>query len=116
MKLRCDNRRLAVVHVDLASCTNRLTFSVAFRTLDRFRVNEQGFQNRYRSRANAYPHPDLAYSVLYPATDNPDYTLEDNRNNRRENVQKDKYDIRRKVNGSFDLKVYTDTVLPAAVI
>ena len=78
-------------------------------------MNEQGFVNRYRGRAHLYPHPDLAYSLLYPSPDNTDYTLDDKRNRRRENLQIDNYDIRRKVNGSFDMKVYTDVVLPAAV-
>uniref|UniRef100_A0A194AM39 Uncharacterized protein n=1 Tax=Pinctada fucata TaxID=50426 RepID=A0A194AM39_PINFU len=48
---------------------------------DKFRVSNEGYQNRYRDRHNLAPHCDLAYAVIYPGKDNSDYTSDQNRNN-----------------------------------
>ena len=70
-----------------------------------FRVNEEGYHNRYRSRAHLAPHTDKIYKVIYPANTNADYISDPNRINRRQNIELDKYATRRKVNGEFDMKV-----------
>lgn len=77
--------------------------------LDRFRVKEDGFKNRYPAGENAHPHCDLSYRVIYPELDNTDYTRDQNRANRRENVALSNYQARVKVNGSFDAKVLLAT-------
>jgi len=82
--------------------------------LSKFRVNDEGFVNRYRNREQYAPHTDRIYMVMYPGKDNPTYTANPNQVNRRENVQASRYDARQKVNGKFDMKVYLET-LPAMV-
>ena len=76
-------------------------FPIFRQTLDKFRVDSAGFNNRYRGRQLHNPHCDLAYAVVYPGKDNSDYNCDENRANRRLNKNADKYDIRRKVNGGF---------------
>ena len=76
--------------------------------LEKFRVNSAGFENRYRGRADEAPHVDGIYKVMYPNEKNSDYTCDQVRNNRRENVMNSKYDIRRRVNGDFDIQVLVE--------
>lgn len=45
---------------------------------------------------------------MYPGSDNSDYTLDMNKTNRKENINVDKYEIRKRVNGTFDVKVLTE--------
>lgn len=73
-------------------------------------MNDQGFKNRYRNNAHAAPHTDHIYQVMYPSKDNSDYTSDQHRNNRIKNVKLSDYEIRRKVNGEFDMKVLLDQV------
>ncbi|XP_062575837.1 uncharacterized protein LOC134237712 isoform X1 [Saccostrea cucullata] len=77
--------------------------------LCRFRVNGEGFQNRYRNRDNFYPHVDKAFACIYPGKDNSDYTNDENRNNRRMNLKLDKYNIDQQVNGKFHMQVIEAT-------
>ena len=51
------------------------------------------------------PHVDEIYKVMYPNKTNDDYTCEPMRNHRRMVVQASDFDIRRAVNGDFDIKV-----------
>lgn len=74
-----------------------------------FRVNGEGFQNRYRNRDNLYPHVDQAYACIYPGKDNSEYTNDENRNNRRMNNSIDKYSIGQQVNGKFHMQVIEAT-------
>lgn len=83
-----------------------------FRTqppLEKFRVTEEGFNNRYRSRGDKAPHCDVIYPVMYPNKDNIDYTIDQNKNTYRENVNLDRYSARKIVNGDFDIKVLAET-------
>merc|ERR1711976_893132 len=89
-------------------------YDVRSGALPRFRVNEEGFSNRYRNRANHAPHTDTVYHVMYPGHDNSDYTLDENKKHRKENLQLDKHQIRERVNGPFDIKVLTE-VMPSDV-
>ncbi|XP_074648480.1 uncharacterized protein LOC141903963 isoform X1 [Tubulanus polymorphus] len=78
--------------------------------LDRFRLNDDGFWNRYRGRHSRMPHVDAAYTVMYDNNkDNTAYTCDENRNNRRQHLQKDKFDILRKLNGDFHVQVMMQT-------
>lgn len=70
-----------------------------------FRVNKEGFNNRYRNRESMAPHVDRAYTVIYPGTDNSDYTHDTNRTNRKMNAMQERYDIGRRVNGDFHVQV-----------
>ena len=80
--------------------------------MEKFRVNVEGFENRYRNRENYFPHCDESYVVMYPEKDNSDYVADPNLVNRRYNVAMSKYEARERVNGSFDHKVLVD-VLPS---
>ncbi|OWF52642.1 uncharacterized protein LOC110447519 isoform X1 [Mizuhopecten yessoensis] len=77
--------------------------------LEMFRVNKEGFNNRYRNRENMAPHVDRAYPVIYPGKDNCDYTNDINRNNRKMNAMQERYDITRRVNGDFHVQVLSET-------
>lgn len=73
--------------------------------MEKFRVNTEGFNNRYRHRDRFAPHCDLAFAVVYPGKDNSDYTDNENRNNRVYNKNVDRYEMARKQNGySFDVQ------------
>lgn len=72
-------------------------------------MDSAGFNNRYRGRQFRTPHCDLAYDVVYPGIDNSDYVTDENRTNRRINKNADKYEILRKVNGEFHVKVLQET-------
>ena len=74
-----------------------------------FRVNEDGFKNRYRNREKFAPHIDCAYKLIYPGGDNSDYDSDINKKNRKQNVSLDKYDIMTKVNGDLHVKVLSET-------
>lgn len=74
-----------------------------------FRVNKEGFNNRYRNQENMAPHVDRAYPVIYPGKDNSDYTNDNNRKNRKLNAMQERYDIVRRVNGDFHVKVLSET-------
>ena len=82
--------------------------------LQKFRVNDDGFQNRYRSRAHMAPHVDRMYAIVYPGKDNADYTSDALRNERRQNRAESNYDARQRVNGSVDMQVMVDT-LPCSI-
>ena len=77
--------------------------------LDRFRVTEEGFSNRYRHREDKAPHCDTIYPVMYPNTENKDYVLDQNKNNYKQMKQSDKYSARTRVNGDFDMKVLVES-------
>ncbi|KAL3875825.1 hypothetical protein ACJMK2_033738 [Sinanodonta woodiana] len=77
--------------------------------LQKFRVNEEGFNNRYRNRQNHVPHCDVVYSVIYPGNDNSDYTADENKTHRRYNKNMDNYQISAKVNGNFHVEVLKQT-------
>lgn len=77
--------------------------------LCKFRVNGEGFQNRYRNRDNLFPHVDQAYACIYSGKDNSDYTNDENRNNRRMNLKIDKYNVGQQVNGIFHMQVIEAT-------
>ncbi|XP_069124319.1 uncharacterized protein [Argopecten irradians] len=77
--------------------------------LEMFRVNKEGFNNRYRNQENMAPHVDRAYPVIYPGKDNSDYTNDNNRKNRKLNAMQERYDIVRRVNGDFHVKVLSET-------
>lgn len=66
-----------------------------------FRVNEEGFRNRYRNNLSNVPHTDSAYRVMYPSNDNGSYTCEETRNNRRSNVRLSRYYAKQVVNGTI---------------
>ena len=72
-------------------------------------MDSAGLNNRYRGRQLHTPHCDLAYAVVYPGNDNSDYVTDENRTNRRINKNADKYDVLRKVNGEFHVKVLQET-------
>ena len=74
-----------------------------------FRVKKEGYDNRYRNRQSLAPHCDKVFPVIYPGTDNTDYICDKNRTNRRMNVAMDRYDMARKVNGDFHVKVLEST-------
>ncbi|XP_052263446.1 uncharacterized protein LOC127866724 isoform X1 [Dreissena polymorpha] len=67
--------------------------------LEKFRVNSAGFNNRYRQRQQFAPHCDLSYAVVYPGKDNSDYIADDNRNNRRYNLNVDRFEMSKKHDG-----------------
>ncbi|XP_013419411.1 uncharacterized protein LOC106180080 isoform X1 [Lingula anatina] len=67
--------------------------------LDRFRLTQDGFKNRYRAKDVEYPHVDVIYKVMYPETDNSSYTCEETRTDRRMNVQMSKYHAHVQVDG-----------------
>ncbi|XP_025115805.1 uncharacterized protein LOC112577088 isoform X1 [Pomacea canaliculata] len=46
-------------------CTDSGQFDMR-KPLPMFRVNEEGYRNRYRNRHHLAPHVDCAYSVIYP--------------------------------------------------
>ena len=48
---------------------------------------------------------DNIYKVMYPNKDNSDYTCDATRNTRIRFVAQSNYDVRRKVNGDFDLRI-----------
>ena len=73
-------------------------------------MNDEGFSNRYRNRAHLAPHTDTLYPVIYPGSSNEDYTRDPNQVNRRMNKHISNYEIRRKVNGDFDMKVLVDSL------
>ncbi|XP_033741146.1 uncharacterized protein LOC117327974 isoform X1 [Pecten maximus] len=77
--------------------------------LEMFRVNKEGFSNRYRNRENMAPHVDRVYPVIYPGKDNCDYTNDSNRKNRKMNAMQERYDIAQRVNGDFHVKVLSET-------
>ena len=52
---------------------------------------------------------DTMYEIMYPARENPDYTHDENRNRRRENVATSRYEMMTKVNGPFHTKVLEET-------
>lgn len=64
--------------------------------LPMFRVNEEGYRNRYRNRHHLAPHVDCAYSVIYPGKDNTDCTSDYNQIYRRLNLAIDKYETYKK--------------------
>lgn len=77
-------------------------FMSLFRTnLTMFRVSKDGHNNRYRNRQHLAPHCDLAYSILYPGKENPDYTDNPIRAMRKENSFVDSYEMAKKVNGTL---------------
>ena len=77
--------------------------------LARFRVTEEGFNNRYRSRGDKAPHCDTIYPVMYPNGDNSDYTFDETKNNYKQNNQFDRYSARKRVNGDFDMQVLVES-------
>ncbi|XP_041362392.1 uncharacterized protein LOC121378333 isoform X5 [Gigantopelta aegis] len=77
--------------------------------LPMFRVKKEGHDNRYRNRQSLAPHCDKVFPVIYPGTDNADYICDQNRTNRRMNVMMDRYDVARRVNGDFHIKVLEST-------
>jgi hypothetical protein len=80
-----------------------------FSTLHKFRVSDEGFNNRFRNRQHLAPHTDHAYAVVYPGKDNSDYTSDANQRSRRLNKMSERYDIMCKVNGDFHVKVLNET-------
>ena len=97
-------------------CINFIHLFLCSPTLAKFRVNDEGFSNRYRNRAHLAPHTDTSYPIIYPGgpNTNEDYTRDCNQVNRRLNKKISDYEIRRKVNGDFDHKVLMQT-MPALV-
>lgn len=89
-------------------CTQEQLFT-KMSELCKFRVNGEGFQNRYRNRDNLFPHVDQAYACIYSGKDNSDYTNDENRNNRRMNLKIDKYNVGQQVNGIFHMQVIEAT-------
>lgn len=71
-------------------------------------MNSAGFNNRYGQKDELFPHCDLAYAVVYPGKDNPDYIIDDNKNNQRLNKYVDKYEMAGKVNGHFHVNVFNE--------
>ncbi|XP_052766644.1 uncharacterized protein LOC128207638 isoform X1 [Mya arenaria] len=67
--------------------------------LEKFRVNSAGFNNRYRQRQSLNPHCDLAYAVVYPGKVNSDYTQDENKNNRRYNLNVGRFEMASKHDG-----------------
>lgn len=90
-------------------CSNVVLFTNCRRQLENFRVSDEGFNNRFRYQNATFPHLDRVYPVLYPAKDNLDYTANDNWNNRRMNLQVDKFDTIKRVNGDFHVQVLKET-------
>ncbi|GFO18538.1 hypothetical protein PoB_004504300 [Plakobranchus ocellatus] len=82
--------------LSLSPCRARLT---------PFRVNQDGHRNRYRDRQHLAPHCDRSYALIYPGSDNSDYSRPQTRKNRRENSFLDSYEITKKVNGEFHMQV-----------
>ena len=91
------------------------SFAVEKNNLEQWRVSNEGFKNRYRGNADKAPHTDNIYKIMYPNDSNEDYTCNEIRNNRLENVQMSKFEIRRRVNGDFDMKVLMDKTVPEVV-
>ena len=77
--------------------------------LQKHRLNSAGFENRFRGRADQAPHVDNVYGVMYPNKDNSDYTSDATRNDRIRFVAQSDYDVRRKVNGDFDIRIVATT-------
>jgi len=78
--------------------------------MENFRVNSEGFDNRFRRRQNFAPHCDLAYAVIYPGNENSDYTSDVNKNSMRLNKYADKYEMACKQNGVFHTEVPQETL------
>ncbi|XP_076458977.1 uncharacterized protein LOC143292512 isoform X1 [Babylonia areolata] len=69
-----------------------------------FRVNQEGFNNRFQKRQHLNPHVDKAFVTIYAGKDNFDYSCNENQVHRRLNSAIDKYQVCRKVNGDFILQ------------
>ncbi|KAK7111737.1 uncharacterized protein [Littorina saxatilis] len=73
--------------------------------LPMFRVNQDGYCNRYQNRQHLNPHVDEAFVTLYPGADNSDYNCDDNQVHRRLNSGLDKYQVSLAVNGEFHMQL-----------
>ena len=71
-------------------------------------MNNEGYANRYRGREDHAPHVDRMYDIMYPGTDNTDYTSDEHRNNRRQNTNESKFEARKAVNGQMNRMVLLD--------
>ena len=73
--------------------------------LPMFRVNQEGYCNRYQNRQHLNPHVDEAFATIYPGSDNSDYSSDVNRVYRRMNIALDKYHVSKIVNGEFHMQL-----------
>ncbi|XP_059167985.1 uncharacterized protein LOC131950007 isoform X1 [Physella acuta] len=98
-RLQCGMINSCTSQSDPVISTDQGQFYQSRWTLTPFRVNEEGYKNRYQNRQHLAPHCDKAYAILYPGSENSDYTCPETRKNRRENTYIDSYEISKRVNG-----------------